>query len=78
LAGPDVPLGPDFQSSLMGSFRPFSPETLRDIYGDATGYLARLGAAVDAAMASGVIVARDAEAIMAEATRDLPAALADA
>jgi hypothetical protein len=61
-----IPLTPDPSSRLGGSYRPFAPEERRALYQDGADYLARFEQAARAAEKAGVILPRDAEALIAE------------
>jgi hypothetical protein len=62
-----IPLTPDLWGRLGGSCRPFPTTQLHALYGDRAGYLARFEQAARAAEKKGVILSRDADALIAEA-----------
>jgi hypothetical protein len=65
-----VPLGSDIFSYLRGSSVPFPAEKLATLYPDGASYLSRFEEAARAAEKSGAILARDADALIAEATSE--------
>lgn len=67
-----IPLSEDFTSRLGGTCIPFAPETLRALYRGNEEYLSRFEDATRAAEKAGVIMARDADALIAEAKDALP------
>ncbi len=70
-----IPLTPDFSSRLGGTCKPFAPEKVHALYGDGAQYIARFEEATRAAEKEGVVLPRDAEALIAEARANLPAGL---
>lgn len=68
-----IPLADDIYSVLGGSCHPFTPEQVQSLYGDKATYLARFEAATRAAEAQGVLLHRDAEALIEEARAAYPA-----
>lgn len=67
-----IPLADDIYSFLGGSCHPFPPETLRQLYGGKAAYLARFEAAARAAESQGVLLRRDADALIEEARATYP------
>jgi hypothetical protein len=67
-----IPLADDIWSFLGGSCHPFPPDKLRELYGDQAAYLAKFKAAARAAEAQGVLLPRDAEALIEEARSTYP------
>ena len=63
-----IPRTGDIWGRLGGSCLPFAPEKLRVLYGDGTEYLARFEQAARAAEKVGVILPRDTDALMADAS----------
>jgi Alpha/beta hydrolase domain len=64
--------GPDVFSRLVGSHEPFSVEKVRELYGSRDDYLSRLVQAARAAEAASVILPRDVDPVVAEATEQIP------
>jgi hypothetical protein len=67
-----IPLADDIWSFLGGSCHPFPSDKLRELYGDEATYLAKFEAAARAAEAQGVLLPRDAEALIDEARSTYP------
>ncbi len=67
-----IPRTPDIWGLLRGSYTPFSNEKLRTLYEDSATYLARFERATRSAEKAGVILPRDADALMAHASTNLP------
>lgn len=65
-----VPLAPDIFSLLRGSSRPFDVATIDALYADESTYVGRFTEATRAAEQAGVILRRDAAAIIEEARCD--------
>jgi hypothetical protein len=63
---------PDVFARLVGSYEAFPAEEVRRRYGTREGYLARYEKAARAAVAAGVVLPRDVEAMLAEATDAFP------
>ncbi len=64
--------GPDVFSRLVGSHEPFSVEKVRDLYGSRDNYLTHFVQAARAAEAASVILPRDVDPVVAEATERIP------
>jgi hypothetical protein len=62
-----IPQGDDFLSGLTGSTVPFSAETLRALYGDKAGYVARFEQAARDAVKAGVVLDRDVDELVRDA-----------
>ena len=62
-----IPLGDDIFAYLRGSCRPFAAEKMRALYADKASFLAKFEAAAQRAVASGVLLPRDVEGLLAEA-----------
>lgn len=69
-ANSSTPVTDDFAGRLRGSCRPFGAAELDALYGDEAGYLVRFREAAAAAVAAGVMLARDVEPAVAEAARE--------
>ena len=67
-----IPLADDIYSVLGGSCHPFPPDRLKALYGDEAAHLARFEAAARAAEGQGVLLHRDAEALINEARSAYP------
>ena len=67
-----IPVADDIYSILYGSSVPFSAAQLRALYGDATTFVARFEAAARAAEQAGVLLPRDAVALVEEARSSFP------
>jgi hypothetical protein len=67
-----VPRSPDIWSRLAGSCRPFSADEIRRRYPTRADYLARFEDATRAAVQAGVILPRDVEGLLAEASDNFP------
>ena len=65
-----IPLGQDIYSMLWGSSHPFDAAELDRLYGDESTYIERFTEAADHAVASGVLLARDVESLVAEARNE--------
>jgi hypothetical protein len=63
---------PDVFARLVGTYEAFPAEEVRRRYGTREGYLARYEEAARAAVASGVVLPRDVEAMLAEADAAFP------
>ncbi len=63
-----IPRDEDVHSLIVGSCRPFSPDDVRARYGDLAGYLARFERAALDAVGAGVVLERDVQALLAEAS----------
>lgn len=67
-----IPLSEDFSNRLGGSCVPFAPEAMRALYGSNEEYLARFEEATRSAEKAGVIMPRDADALIIGARDHLP------
>ncbi len=63
---------PDVFARLVGYYKPFSVEKLRDLYGSRANYLVLYGKAARAAEAASAVLPRDVEPLIAEADADFP------
>jgi hypothetical protein len=63
---------PDVFARLVGTYEAFPAEEVRGRYGSREGYLARYEDAARAAVAAGVVLPRDVEAMLAEAAAAFP------
>jgi hypothetical protein len=68
-----IPLANDIFGVLYGSSVPFPVAELDRLYGDAATYLGRFEEAARAAEKAGVLLARDADALVGEARQSYPA-----
>ena len=73
-----IPRVADIWGVLGGSSKPFSAEDLRARYGDRDAFLARFAAAAKEAEAAGVLLPRDIEPLIAEASESWDAAVGGA
>ena len=63
-----TPLTDDFSGRLRGSNKPFEVARLDELYGDESGYLTKFSQAAAAAVEAGVMMSRDVEPALSEAT----------
>ncbi|HTO54686.1 MAG TPA: alpha/beta hydrolase domain-containing protein [Myxococcota bacterium] len=67
-----IPRAPDIFSYLRGSCSPFSSDQLRELYGDKVAFLTEFESAAKRAVEAGVLLPRDAAALVAEAADSWP------
>jgi len=67
-----IPAGDNIFARLNGSWEPFPDDKVRALYGDRATYLARFEEAARAAEKAGVLLARDVDALLAEAADAWP------
>ncbi len=67
-----IPLKEDIYAYLGGSSHPFTREKIHALYGDKASFLAKFEMAAEQAVTAGVLLPRDANALLEEAAATYP------